>query len=862
MISPRRARLARLFPPSVLGGTLIALMAIAPIPVAANPAQGPAVAGVPTGVHLLLIGLDGADWQIADPLIKAGKLPNLARLRSEGAWADLKSAVPTLSPLLWTSIATGKTPDQHGIIDFLVVDPRTGRKVPIASTFRKTRALWNIFSEAGRTVDFIGWWATWPAESVKGHIVSDRLAYSLFGYRSRPEDQVGLVSPPSLLDAIGPLRVSEDAITLDDLRRFAPFTKAELEAARAKVVADPDQAYSDPLNHLVRILASTRTYHAIALKLLREDHPDLLSVYFQGIDEVCHRFAQYIPPRPSWVDSAEYAKYHDVVTRFYEYQDGLIGELLEAAGPDTTVIVTSDHGFLNGSDRPDFPPDVETKAGKWHRLYGVYLMKGPHVTPGRIDPVSIYDLAPTLLYLSGLPVPADMKGRAVLDPIDAAFQRRYPLTTVATYETTPRAPASDLATVPGSSAEIDEEILAKLKSLGYISSTDIAVDAAPSGADAPATLTNLFNTATLQLAAGDVAGSEKAARAILERVPDHAESHALLSEILEAKGDDEEALREARTALNLMKEPSERVVNQFCQLSRRLSRLDEAKTFFLRYAQLRPGRGEPWLGLGTAQSMSGDLKAAESSFLRALDLSPRSRGAATGLFNLYDKGQRSKEIQASIEKAVSVNPDSSAPHSLLGMIYSRQGQFQKAEQQLRKALELEPESDMATAALGDLMVNTGRVEQARQLLEKAVARDSDQAEVRMALGRVYAKMRRLGEATREMEEAVRIDPTSASAQAQLAIILLMQEQTQRAIPHAEEALRIDPELYELHLHLAVAYHGLKRMKECETHLLEAVRARPEDPEPHRLLASLYDETGRPGEAAKERARLKEITSGR
>ena len=90
----------------------------------------------------------------------------------------------------------------------------------------------------------------------------------------------------------------------------------------------------------------------------------------------------------------------------------------------------------------------------------------------------------------------------------------------------------------------------------------------------------------------------------------------------------------------------------------------------------------------------------------------------------------------------------------------------------------------------------------------------------------------------------------------------MQEQTQRAIPHAEEALRIDPELYELHLHLAVAYHGLKLMKPCERHLLEAVRARPEDPEPHRLLASLYDETGQPEKAAMERARLKEITSGR
>src|SRR5262249_43646519 len=161
-------------------------------------------------------------------------------------------------------------PDQHGIIDFLVIDPRTGQKVPISSVFRKTKALWNIYSDAGRTADFIAWWATWPAESINGHMVSERLAYSLFGFRSRAEDTAGLVSPPSFLDEIAPLRVDESAITLEDLRRFASITAADLAAARAKLTGDPAQAYADPINHLTRILTSTRTYHAIALKLLRE----------------------------------------------------------------------------------------------------------------------------------------------------------------------------------------------------------------------------------------------------------------------------------------------------------------------------------------------------------------------------------------------------------------------------------------------------------------------------------------------------------------------------------------------------------------------------------------------------------------
>ena len=58
--------------------------------------------------HVVLFGVDGADWQIVDPLIEAGELPNLARLKSEGVYGDFESIEPMLSPMLWTSIATGK----------------------------------------------------------------------------------------------------------------------------------------------------------------------------------------------------------------------------------------------------------------------------------------------------------------------------------------------------------------------------------------------------------------------------------------------------------------------------------------------------------------------------------------------------------------------------------------------------------------------------------------------------------------------------------------------------------------------------------------------------------------------------------
>jgi hypothetical protein len=156
----------------------------------------------PTGRKILLIGLDGADWQLIDPWIAQGKIPNLARLKARSAWANLKSMQPILSPLLWTTVATGRRPEDHGVVDFLVKDPATGQRVPISSRFRKVPALWNIFTAMGLSVDVVAWWASWPAETVNGVIVSDRVAYSLFGYQADAGTLPGATYPADYLTAL------------------------------------------------------------------------------------------------------------------------------------------------------------------------------------------------------------------------------------------------------------------------------------------------------------------------------------------------------------------------------------------------------------------------------------------------------------------------------------------------------------------------------------------------------------------------------------------------------------------------------------------------------------------------------------
>ena len=125
--------------------------------------------------RLLIIGWDAADWIIINRLFSAGKMPNLRRLVEAGTRADLGTLEPKLSPLLWTSIATGKTADKHGILNFVEPKPEGGGLRLSASTSRKTKALWNIFSQNGLTTNVIGWYASHPAEAIRGSVTTNML---------------------------------------------------------------------------------------------------------------------------------------------------------------------------------------------------------------------------------------------------------------------------------------------------------------------------------------------------------------------------------------------------------------------------------------------------------------------------------------------------------------------------------------------------------------------------------------------------------------------------------------------------------------------------------------------------------------
>ena len=420
-----------------------------------SPSAPPAAAAAGNGRPVIFVGLDGADWQLLDDYIANGSMPNLARLAREGTSGVLDTIRPPLSPLIWTSMMTGVSPLDHGILDFVQFDAKTGAKEPITSSLRRAPAIWNMASSAGKRVAVLGLWATYPAEAVNGTIVSDRLFTFLFKEDAPP---AGVVHPPDRDGwARDVLQRAEGSVDAAALKPYLPW----LSDAMYRQSADSDDPYGQPISALRRILIDTRVYDDLGRDVLQREHPDLAVVYFEGTDTIGHVFAPFAPPRQPQVSESDYERYHDVPQRYFRQIDDRLGEFRRLAeSSNATLMLASDHGFLWKDGRPTtLSANATTTAARWHRSEGMYVLWGAGIpaSAGHSGRGSVQQVCATLLALLGLPPGRDVEGPP-LPGSPAATGARVDY--YAQYH-----PA---AAPPSSGTAVDRDTLAKLKSLGYV----------------------------------------------------------------------------------------------------------------------------------------------------------------------------------------------------------------------------------------------------------------------------------------------------------------------------------------------------------------------------------------------------------
>jgi hypothetical protein len=332
-----------------------------------------------TGLRVLLLGLDGGSWDVIDPLMKRGELPTFAALASRGLTADLKTFVPTYSPIVWTSVATGKVPAKHGVhghvqtrVPLGLPKMRVGnmRMAFLTKLMKYTiraagaldlmpseiytsndvvaRPVWDIVGDFGLPSVVAEWYATTPARPTNGIQISERF----HRMKGKVELVPHLVYPDSLAHVLEKELVAPHELQDDML--FTLLDAGDLDAnGRADLVKVHPVWFSGVRNDLARDLSTVAVTHA-ACAFVPEWR--LATPYFRAMDSMHHFAWRHMGLPGDELDTHPERRFRTAVERYYRLWDGLLEDLLVHADENTVVIAMSEHGYEDhfGHDRaPD-----------------------------------------------------------------------------------------------------------------------------------------------------------------------------------------------------------------------------------------------------------------------------------------------------------------------------------------------------------------------------------------------------------------------------------------------------------------------------------------------------------------------------
>ena len=287
---------------------------------------------------VFLYGIDGATWDVINPLLKDGKLPNLKRIIDTGVRGILKSIEPPVSPMVWTSIATGKIPEKHGVKDFYV----TSKSV-------KTKRIWNILQESGWKVGLMDYLVTWPPEKVHGFCIPSHFAHGIETY-------------PENLSWINKLLMETKREEVLSIKKSIDYISKFLKY-RISLKTILNSSFFKLKNRFLRLSFYEYFYPVRKIKIdIRTDilknlykryHVDFLTYITNLVDAASHNYWRFYQPekfKDKEIDKNSLKKYSSIIADAYIQTDKTLGKILKIFNEPPITIVVSDHGFRANTD--------------------------------------------------------------------------------------------------------------------------------------------------------------------------------------------------------------------------------------------------------------------------------------------------------------------------------------------------------------------------------------------------------------------------------------------------------------------------------------------------------------------------------
>ena len=363
-----------------------------------------------TRPRVIILGVNGAEWDILRPLLVRGEMPNLARVIEQGVSGKLRTISAPNCPKVYSVFETSTPPEENGITGFLVHGTTAN------SGMLRTEPLWSLLTNSGVTVGMANVPATFPVKPVNGYMIS--------GMLTRGKDcEDGLLCSPKLSEVQG-----GDAV-------YPPTMVAELEANVGDFLIDCARmpTAKDLLGHEVAVVyewlarvSATREQQRKLFDYLLTKHPTDFTFLVQSCEDRVGHWLYPIQPYNVGYDRQLHTIQVNAFPNQYRALDRVLETILKHVDENTILFIISDHGIkpLREKERRDAHKDhagttpiiAKHDFEDGDEVPGVFVAMGPGIKKGvRVMglPMSVFDIAPTVLHIYGIPAPKQMKGRVL-----------------------------------------------------------------------------------------------------------------------------------------------------------------------------------------------------------------------------------------------------------------------------------------------------------------------------------------------------------------------------------------------------------------------------------------------------------------
>lgn len=274
--------------------------------------------------RVVLIGLDGGTFATLDALLEEGTMPFLKSFLASGVRGELLSVIPPLTPPGWASLITGRTPGNHGVMDFFRFESADSHYIRLVdSRDVKCETLWSIIGRQGLRATVLNFPLMTPPRPIAGNAVP---GWAPARYLHR------LCFPRELYDKI-------KTVPGFNTQELALDPKIEAKA----IEGSSREEYEDWIHFHIR---REKQWFTILRHLMREDPCDLTAVLFDGVDKLQHLLWRFTDPRSMPTHpSAWEQRIGDLCRDYFRQLDGLIAEIVALSGPEASIFLASDHGF-------------------------------------------------------------------------------------------------------------------------------------------------------------------------------------------------------------------------------------------------------------------------------------------------------------------------------------------------------------------------------------------------------------------------------------------------------------------------------------------------------------------------------------